>query len=140
MKRLFFDDVREKPSEGWILARDVEAAQELMKQNDFDIMSLDHDIGYQMACKDCFAEVKSIQEALEKVRIGCPHFPSGTDLAKWMVKNLTVWPKIIIIHSANMYGAERMKQIILDHIQVPILILPYDKIVLETIQSTLVIL
>jgi len=47
MKKFFFDDVREAPSHEWVVARTVPEAKEILLKESFDVMSLDHDIGYQ---------------------------------------------------------------------------------------------
>lgn len=135
MNKLFFDDVRDKPGDDWFLARDVPEAKRLMELMPFNVMSLDHDIGFQMMCDTCHAEVvaslreeegkgvpmEKLSEALiEKSHLGCPHMEHGTDLAKWMVENLQLWPSLIIIHSANPYGAQRMADILKEKTQVMI--------------------
>lgn len=120
MRKFFFDDVRAKPGDEWVLARDVPQAREILSVQDFDVMSLDHDIGMQMMCKQCYDEIpKPFQSGVadhklivEKLKLGCVHMEHGTDLAKWMVEHLTVWPRLIVIHSANRYAAERMASIL----------------------------
>ncbi len=128
MRKFFFDDVRNPPDSSWTVARDVAEAKRVLGTEQFDIMSLDHDIGYEMMCDICYSELKlttmpgaeagtlaafatgaSVESKLER---GCPHMQDGTDLANWMVENLKVWPAHIFIHSANPYASNRMKTIL----------------------------
>lgn len=126
MKKLFVDDVRDTPDETWILARDVPTAKDFIQTVEFDVMSLDHDIGFQMVCHECLDEERAknkdigkensptlIQEIQAKlIQGGCKHHETGTGLAQWMVDNLKKWPKLIVVHSANPYGAERMMSLL----------------------------
>ena len=134
MRKLFFDDVRDAPDDTWMLARDVAGAKRLMQDYAFDVMSLDHDIGMQMMCEKCYAEIEkpvttvmlaSDKELEDKLRTGCQHSEHGTHLAQWMIDTLTVWPDLIIIHSANPYGADRMQGMLRNHTQT--LRMNYDK-------------
>ena len=44
-KRLWLDDEREAPSSLWTRARTAKEAIQLLEQADFDVVSLDHDLG-----------------------------------------------------------------------------------------------
>ena len=116
-KYFFFDDIREAPEVNWVVARDVPTAQEILSKTAFDIWSLDHDIGFQMMCEKCQKEIGYdgiVLDAmlLSKLREGCNHALNGTHLAAWALDNIQVWPQLIIIHSANPYGAERMRDML----------------------------
>jgi hypothetical protein len=116
LKKFFFDDVRKKPSSEWVMARDVPEAIKILSQESFDVLSLDHDIGFEMVCKECIRE-KSTDQVIyiptpEDCCRSCSHQQNGSDLANWMIKNLTEWPRFIIIHSANPYGAQNMYNIL----------------------------
>ena len=124
MKKFFFDDLRDAPDPGWVVARNVTEAKQVLRTCTFDVMSLDHDIGMRMRCDRCHDEIpKPITkfQLEQKLERGCAHSEHGTDLAKWMVPNLTSWPKLIIIHSANPYGAKRMKSILGRYAEVKII-------------------
>jgi NAD+-processing family protein with receiver domain len=128
VKKFFFDDVREAPDADWVLAQDVWQAKQALRTFAFDVMSLDHDIGMQMMCARCREEIpKPITNARveEKLRLGCTHTEHGTDLAMWMTHNLLRWPKLIILHSSNPYGAARMKSILGPYANIEVI--PYDQ-------------
>ena len=124
MKKFFFDDLRDAPGPDWVVARSVTEAKQVLRKCTFDVMSLDHDIGVPMMCARCLDEIpKPITKSRVKVKLklGCAHREHGTDLANWMVPNLASWPKLIIIHSANPYGAKRMKSILRPYAEVKII-------------------
>ena len=135
LKKFFFDDVREAPDKDWVVARDVSEAKQVLLKDAFDVMSLEHDIGMRTMCKRCYDDIpKPITNSQleEKLRLGCLHREHGTDLATWMVQNLANWPNLIIIHSSNPYGAERMKAILEPHADIKIIDYEhcrYDRIV-----------
>lgn len=85
--KLFLDDIRTPKSEGFVIARSVDEAINLIKQKGFpSYMSLDHDLGEDV--------------------------PTGYDFVKWIVseymdKDLPQFE--FNIHSANPVGAENMK-------------------------------
>lgn len=139
--KLFFDDVREPPDDSWIIAKTVQEARDMLGAIAFDVVSLDHDIGYQMLCTNCYADVEAeypneldrTRELIRRVDIGCPHNESGTDLAKWMVDHLDHWPKLILLHSANAPGRIRMRNLL-----APFAIcmeIPYDMTIYKTIRE-----
>ena len=104
MEKLFFDDIRNPPDTSWDVARNVEQAKEMLVRTAYDVISLDHDIGFALVCPDCGTD-------------SCPHFQTGTDLARWLADGidegyLTPAPKLTIIHSFNPEGADRMREII----------------------------
>lgn len=126
MNKLFFDDVRDAPDETWDVARTVRDAMMMMKDKRYDIMSLDHDIGFQMCCDECYKEMKAEakgpliteETAVKYFTEGCKHMLHGTDLAMWMKESwsplnvFNKWPSLILVHSANPYGAQRMMDIL----------------------------
>lgn len=80
------DDMR-NPPEGFILARNATECFILLKNNEVNRLSLDHDLG------DVDAE-------------------TGYDFCKWLVEeginNPTIYPKIIYLHTANGVGRDNM--------------------------------
>lgn len=93
-KKMWFDDddSRGCPS-GWVRARDVFEAINLIISGEVVEMSLDHDI--ETPCFG-YGESKSM---------------TGEDLVKWMANNLppSKWPATIRIHSHNEIGARNME-------------------------------
>ena len=92
--KLYLDDIRLGPiykpgalniidaDNDWVIVRSVENAQQLIMTGLVTEMSLDHDMG--------------------------PKALTGMDLVKWMV-DTGHWPSgDIIVHSANIIGAENM--------------------------------
>ena len=137
MRKFFFDDVRDVPDESWDLARNVQTAKDMLSRKPYDVWSLDHDIGFQMLCEDCYEETIAADGILtyeEVLKRGCTHMQSGTTLAKWAVEHVQSWPELIVIHSANTYGAERMHGILSRYTKV--LIVPYNKEVLNSIRRS----
>src|SRR3990167_2150545 len=150
LRKLFFDDVRAAPDNTWMTARDVPEAKALMQKYAFDVMSLDHDIGMHMMCEECYSEIpKPItsvmltedKEVHDKLRLGCNHSEHGTHLAQWMLKNLDnhpdsnkmPWPELIIIHSANPYGAQRMEDLLRNGTVT--MRIPYNREILQSVGS-----
>ena len=135
LRKFFFDDVRDVPDSDWTLARDVTEAKKILSEQQFDVWSLDHDIGFQMMCEPCYTEWVNapVLEAIEDVlRKGCTHIENGTTLAQWAVENITIWPELIVIHSANPYGAERMHNLLKSKTEC--LRIPYNLEALRSIQ------
>lgn len=120
MRKFFFDDVRAAPDGTWIVARDVAHAKEILSREDFDVWSLDHDIQFEMMCDLCSEQSrKDFREgndhALEDILMkGCEHIETGTHLVQWIVENRRKfqWPRLIILHSGNHYGRNRMESIL----------------------------
>lgn len=142
MKKFFFDDKRDVPADDWVLARTVDDAKRILTEQAFDVVSLDHDIEYEMMCEECLQELDVenpeggfLSDAIiaAKLQEGCKHKPDGTTLAHWMVSSMKQpWPKLIIIHSANAYGATRMMGILKSHAKV--LRAAYDKARLNSVR------
>jgi len=103
MFNLYLDDSRMGPNngfesvdigwEGWVIARSTESVKTLLLAGLVNDLSLDHDMGY------------------DSQDIGRMN-PDGKSLVMWMVEE-NCWPKgIITIHSANIYRAQEMKELI----------------------------
>lgn len=100
--RLYLDDCRPCP-DGWVLARSVAEARVHLELGGVDELSLDHDLG---ACEICIATTDAARE------LRCDHVQCGYDLVLWMVET-GKWPKTIPqVHSANPWGAQRMRELI----------------------------
>lgn len=91
--KLFVDDIRKAPDDGWILAKTINAAFTAIDHFEFDIVSLDHDISHQIAmgknsrpypCDETFAIVATYLGVVSRGREKKPD---------------------VIIHSANPIGA-----------------------------------
>ena len=91
--KLFVDDIRNAPDDGWVVARTVRAAFNALDNFEFDVVSLDHDISHQVAlgklsrpypCDETFAIVATYLGVISRGREKQPE---------------------VIIHSANPIGA-----------------------------------
>lgn len=96
--KLWFDDadIRGCPK-GWVRARDVREAMEIIGTGEVVEMSLDHDV----------------ERSASGYADG--HIPDGTDLVQWMLATLPVkqWPHTIRIHSMSDVGAVRMNNLLM---------------------------
>ncbi len=88
---IFLDDLREPPSDKWVIVRTAETAYEAIlagnKAGKDMVVSLDHDLGEDI--------------------------PTGYDLVKWIYKDIAIdenfRPQIsFLIHSMNPVGRENM--------------------------------
>lgn len=109
--KVWLDDMRKEPV-GYILAKTVEEAKNLLLNNEVTEMSLDHDLG---ACTTCL-NGQTIDEWLVNSNFqsmpNCTHMGTGYDLVCWMEEN-NIWPKYKPkVHSANPVGRLRMQQVI----------------------------
>lgn len=84
-KRLWLDDVRRPPSEGWIWATSVADAIEVLQAGDVAEASLDHDL--------------------------YPFERDGVEVIEWMIEH-TIFPRHVGIHSANGPASTKMCNII----------------------------
>ncbi len=111
--KLWLDDNRPAP-EGWVHARNVEAAKVRLLQGDVEELSLDFDMDTP-ECATCnfecgFREEGGCQKA-------CPcHADNGRenggDLVRWM-QQWGIWPKKKpVVHSVNPHGAAEMRYLI----------------------------
>lgn len=101
--KLWLDDTRHPPDESWDWAKDASEAKKLTKDNDYDHMSLDHDLG--------------IVRYEGKVVIN-PDALSGGDFALWLHEHRKHMPKSVNIHSHNGKGTDLMKEILEKHTDV----------------------
>lgn len=89
MINVFLDDERQCPK-GFVVARSVDAAKDLLINNEVNILSLDHDLGDGV--------------------------PTGYDLAKFVVEMYVAEGKLlakeIYLHTANPVGRENMFQLL----------------------------
>ncbi len=92
--KVWHDDRREPPNDGWLWAKTNEEAICFLLTGEVYEISLDHDLG----AKD--GQIRG-------------HSPdgSGYDLVCWMVEH-RVFPDRIIIHSHNRKGAQRMARML----------------------------
>ena len=107
---LYLDDCRPCP-EGWVCARTLEKAKELLQSGDVEDCSLDHDLG---CCAHCEAArcVNSSYPAYYTGYCSCKCHETGYDLVKWMAEN-KVWPKNKpTVHSDNPPGRLNMLSVI----------------------------
>lgn len=81
---LFLDDLRECP-ENFMLAKNVDEAIKIVKENKIGIMSLDHDLG----------------------NIDGEILPTGYDFVKYLCEN-NIQCDVIFIHTDNSVGRENM--------------------------------
>lgn len=102
-KKLWVDDTRRPPDDSWDWAKDASEAKKLAKDNDYDLMSLDHDLG--------------IVKYEGKVVIN-PDALSGGDFALWLHEHRKHMPKSVNIHSHNGKGTDLMKEILEKHTDV----------------------
>jgi hypothetical protein len=109
-KRLYLDDVRTPIGEDWLVARNYEQFVAIVRLNgleNFDVISLDHDLGDQ-AMIEYYTNVKTNYElnydniTNEKTGYDCCKFL----VAESMTKNIPL-PQIYI-HSANPIGSGNM--------------------------------
>ncbi|MEK3917293.1 cyclic-phosphate processing receiver domain-containing protein [Paenibacillus sp. FSL H7-0331] len=80
MVNVFLDDLRPCPK-GFKLVKTVSECIQVIEKNNINILSLDHDLGFGR--------------------------PSGFEVVKYIVNN-KIFPREIIIHTANPFGRIRM--------------------------------
>ncbi len=102
--KLWIDDIRNAPSDEWVIARTITDAIRILAQWDIEEISLDHDISHQVAigrvsrpypCDECFCAVAYFI------------------LEKYVDNRSAGYPKITL-HTSNPVGAEKMKNILKD--------------------------
>jgi len=76
-----------------IYTDDAEMAINHLKENTFDILFLDHDLG---GC----------------VYVDTNEYQTGSTVAKWLSENKDRMPPRVILHTLNSYGATNMKSYI----------------------------
>lgn len=87
--KLFLDDVRDPPDDSWTVVRTAKECIFLLENLNFEVLSLDHDLGEDM--------------------------PTGYDVAVWIEERVALMayqaPEIRV-HSANPVGVKRIRQVI----------------------------
>jgi hypothetical protein len=122
--RLYLDDVRDPPGEGWTIARTAEQARAIMLAGPVAFASLDHDLGI---CERCtpgslsaggIMVIASLDGACAG-RCSCACHETGYDFALWMAETGR-WPaEKPVCHSANPVGRERIDGVIARYYQRP---------------------
>lgn len=87
MIHVFLDDCRRPPA-GFVLARTAEECLLLLEDGDVDMLSLDHDLGFDEA--------------------------NGTELVKQMVLR-NVYPREIFLHTSSPFGRREMYELLYQH-------------------------
>lgn len=77
--KLWVDDLRQPPGDGWLLARSSAEAIECLRTTKVVEMSLDHDLG-----------------GTDSTRC----------VVLWLCENPQYWPKIVRVHSMNPVGRD----------------------------------
>lgn len=96
--KLWLDDVRPAP-DGWMWAKTVAEAQDILKMGCINTCSLDHDLGADPA-----DGINAKGDSPEG---------SGLDLARWMIENKLV-PRWVVVHSWNPAGAKNIVDVLHD--------------------------
>ena len=90
LRKLWLDDLRPAP-DTWDLATSAETAIAMLKYRQYDIISLDHDLGHDIldVSKDA---------------------PTGLDVLRWIEEQVTLGfqPPEMIVHSMNPVGRANM--------------------------------
>lgn len=84
---VYLDDLRPCPK-GFVLAKNAEECIRLLRENKVDVMSMDHDLGWDEM--------------------------NGTDLAHELVR-LNLYANEIYLHSSSMIGRQNMYKCFMDH-------------------------
>ncbi len=97
--KIYLDDIRELPekykNDGWTVVRTYEDCIHLLANNEVEMLSLDHDLGFYSYTGDYTRE------------------KTGYDILVWLEENRYALPKNkILIHSMNPVGVERMRLVI----------------------------
>lgn len=119
MRNLWLDDVREPwrhGALGWVWAKTVEEAKDILIAGDVDRASLDHDLGLCDACIQMSESGRIAEVRAGLIRndgcasyCSCRHNGTGYDLVCWM-EETGHWPRSRpVVHSANRVGAARMQ-------------------------------
>ena len=100
MIKLWHDDIRRPPDESWsIWVRNNDAAKGVLNTGMVDVISMDHDLGLHDVNPDTPNSVYLRGQGEQ----------TGLDLVDWMCQDPgRRIPAIVIIHSWNPVGAERM--------------------------------
>lgn len=96
MIKIFVDDMRVPLSKDWVLASTVKEAQDLIKQGEDFVLSLDHDLGQREGDDD-----------------------NTRSLLLWCIDN-GYTPQAAAVHSSNPVGAQWLKECLLYDFPEPI--------------------
>ena len=106
--KLWLDDYRSPPSLGWVRANDFNEVTAFMLEQEWDHISLDHDL--EMAYPSGMFGSYSYYD-IEK----SDWYKSGHDVTKWMVEN-DVWPRRTLgLHTDYSTGRANMAKLIEEH-------------------------
>lgn len=104
MKKLFVDDIRNAPDDSWFVCRTVTSAIRTLAQFDnFDEISLDHDISHQVHM-DTLSRPYPCSETFQPVA----HFIGVKYLNK-------VFAPAITLHTSNPVGAKELQDILKEY-------------------------
>ena len=92
--KLWLDDTRKPPEEGWHWVRTAEEACAWLRDDVVRQMSLDHD--------------------LDLPNLGGESW-TGYDVLCWLERHPEHWPEVVYVHSMNPAGADRMRAVIARH-------------------------
>ena len=111
--KVWLDDLRVAP-QGWVWAKTVSEAQNLLQNGNVEEMSLDHDLGAYPCDRHCWAENGLLCDR----DCGCAchrKYPDGSDLVRWMIQE-NLWPqKTVAVHSSNPVGRRTMLDLLRSH-------------------------
>lgn len=113
--KLWLDDWRLPPGDGWIWAKTVDDAKAYLEGDGIEEASLDHDLGACAACLSGMTADEWLEKHSYQAMPNCEHFGTGTTLVNWM-EETGHWPKVKPkVHSLNPVGRARMQQVIDKH-------------------------
>jgi hypothetical protein len=121
MYYLWVDDMRPiRPD--WVdvaaveIAKNYDEAIAAMLRTEFDVVSLDHDLGACDACMNGRTPDQWLQESNYQSMPHCSHAKTGYDILWWMTLTKEAnpgWgPKEILIHTANPVGRKNMQGVL----------------------------
>lgn len=95
MKKLYVDDIRDAPDSSWDIARNYRQAIHMLETNNYDVVSLDHDLG------DFDKDTKREY--------------TGYDILLWIVERKEAgltYPADVRVHTANVPAGFKMRSTI----------------------------
>jgi hypothetical protein len=99
MINVWLDDIRNPPEGEWQWAKSYEDAVELFQYDKVGSASLDCDLGLLLHPDDDDLRVYPCEGEA----------PNGEEFVRWIIEN-DAWPEIsLAVHSANAWGAARMR-------------------------------
>lgn len=98
------------------VAKNYDEAISAMLRTDFDVVSLDHDLGACDACMNGRTADQWLQESNYQSMPHCEHMKTGYDILMWMterrVNDIHKGPLEILIHTANPVGRKNMQGVL----------------------------